>query len=487
MTQSIIKKGLVFLLPVCMTVACTKNFDELNRDPTKPTEATPETLITGAERSASDAIYNNFVNGRVGMLYSQYWSQSQNESHSQYMLEESSNNILWNLYSSALVNLDEIIKMHNANPEAVTSNQSAIANILSVWIYQVLTDTYGNVPYSQALKGQENFTASYDDAAAIYDSLLNRLNAQLTAFDETGGNFRSGEKIYNGDITKWKKFANSLKLRIGIRMADAQPEKARSVIESAIQGGVIDANSDNALFPYLAAVPDQFPFNQESGIGIPNDYLMSKTLVDYMQSIQDPRLSLYARPATSDGVIRGKVYGLGAFGSDYTLYSYPGVRPYSPTFPGILMLKAEVDFALAEAAARGIATGSTAAQHYEDGIRASMSFWQVPDTANIDAYIARVPYDQADWRNCIGTQKWLALYMQGLQSWFERTRLKFKKPGGADLFVAPSTNLDQSVTEGVPYRLTYPITEGNINRDNYNKASDAIGGNTKGTKLWWNE
>ncbi|RXK85923.1 SusD/RagB family nutrient-binding outer membrane lipoprotein [Filimonas effusa] len=486
MKHAIIKKGLILLLPVCLA-ACTKNFDELNRDPTRPTEATPETLITGAERSASDIIYNNFVNGRVGMLYAQYWSQSQNESHSQYMLEESSNNLLWNLYSTALTNLDEIIKMHNQDPEAVPANEAAIANILSVWIFQVLADVYGNIPYSNALKGLENFTASYDDAAAIYDSLVNRINTQLTRFDESGGNFRSGEKIFNGDIAKWRKLANSLKLRIGIRMADVAPDKARPIIEAAIQDGVMTANTDNALFPYLSAVPDQFPFNQESGTGIPNDYLVSKTLVDYMQSIQDPRLPLYARPATSDSVIRGKVYGLGAFGNDYTFYSYPGVRPYSPTFPGIIMLKAEVDFALAEAAARGFTTGSTAQEHYNAGIRSSMAFWQVTDTAAINAYIARVPYLQSDWRNRIGSQKWLALYMQGLQAWFERTRLEFRKPGGESLFVTPGTILDQSVTAGVPYRLTYPITEGNINSENYNAAGAAIGGNTKGTKLWWNK
>ena len=487
MKHSIINKVFLFLIPVCMAVACTKKFEDLNRDPTRPTDATPETLITGAEKSASDAIYNNFVNGRVGMLYAQYWAQTQNESASQYLLDESSNNTLWNLYSNALTNLDGIVQLRNANPEAVSANEAAIANVLSVWIYQVLTDAYGNIPYSQALKGLNNFTSTYDDAATIYDSLLLRLDAQIAAFDTAGGNFASGEKIYNGDVSKWRKLANSLKLRIGIRMADAEPEKARGVVEAAIAGGVITSNDDNALFPYLAAVPDQFPFNEQSGTGTPNDYVMSATLVNFMDSLADPRLPVYARPAREDSVIRGKVYGLGEFGNDFTFYSYPGTKPYSPTFPGIIMLKSEVDFALAEAAARGFTTGDSAAGHYANGIRSSMNFWGITDTAVINAYMAKVPYIEADWKNCIGTQKWLALYMQGLQSWFERTRLKFTKPGGEPLFVTPGNILDPSVTEGVPYRLTYPITEGNINKDNYDAAGQAIGGNTKGTKLWWNK
>ncbi|MBE7174735.1 MAG: SusD/RagB family nutrient-binding outer membrane lipoprotein, partial [Williamsia sp.] len=203
MKHSLLYKALLFLLPVCLATACTKKFGDLNRDPTRPTDATPETLITGAEKSASDIIYNNFVNGRVGMLYAQFWSQTQNESGSQYLLDESSNNTLWKLYTTALINLDGIVQQHVQNPEAVSANEAAIANVLSVWLYQVLTDTYGNVPYSQALKGLDNFTGTYDDAASVYDSLLLRLDAQLAAFDSAGGNFASGEKIYNGDITKW--------------------------------------------------------------------------------------------------------------------------------------------------------------------------------------------------------------------------------------------------------------------------------------------
>ena len=151
-------------------------------------------------------------------------------------------------------------------------------------------------------------------------------------------------------------------------------------------------------------------------------------------------------------------------------------------------------FILAEAAARGMNVGD-AATHYTNGIKASMTWWRditasastITDAA-IDAYIAKVPYVSTDWRNVIGTQKWLALYPQGFQAWFERTRLKFKKPGGAPLFMAPKSGvLDNSVKDGVPYRLTYPITEQSQNTVNYNSAATAIGGDFKGTKLWYNK
>lgn len=475
-------------------VSCTKNFDDLNRDPTRPTTITPEALITSAEKSASDVMYNNFVNGRVGMLGSQYWSHSNGDGmYARYFLDEGTNNLLWSLYSSALTNLDEIIKMREADPEAVTANSAAIANILSVWIFQVLTDVYGNIPYSEALKGINNFTARYDDSRAIYDSLVARIDRQLPLLDPGLASFRSGEKIYNGDVTKWRKLANSLKLRIGIRMADAYPDVAKGIVESAIAGGVIDDNSSNALFPYLSAAPDQFPYSQLQGGSMLLDYKMSKTLVDFMGELSDPRLPKYARPADADGEYHGLTYGLANQPENVNnAFSYPGTRPYSPDFPGIIMTKAEVDFAMAEAAARGWAAGLTAAQHYENGIRASMAFWQVTDQQAIANYLDKVEYSQADWRNCIGTQKWLSLYMQGLQGWFERTRLEFNKPGRENdvLFATPVLILDNNIAQAnltVPYRLTYPVSEANINRTNYQQAGQAIGGDTKATKLWWNK
>ncbi|MFL9483470.1 SusD/RagB family nutrient-binding outer membrane lipoprotein [Chitinophagaceae bacterium LWZ2-11] len=477
--------NIILLSTALAFTACTKNFESLNSDPTKPTDAPPENILTGAEKAASDVMYSNYTNGKIGMLYAQFWSQTQKESDSQYQLDEGCNNTMWGIYSSALSNLDVIRQMNIANPQAVTSNQVAIAGILSVWIYQVLTDVYGNVPYKQALSGAANFTPVYDDASAIYDSLLQRLTTLTALFDSTKGNYKSGELIYNGNINQWKKLAGSLKLRLGIRMADASPQKSRAAVEAAFASGLITVNTDNALFPYLTGVPDQFPFNEQSGTGTPNDYVMSQTAVNFMAQLNDPRLPVYARPSTGDGTIKGKPYGQGVFSNDFTAYSYPGTKVYSPNFPGIIMTAAEVEFALAEAVERGYTIPGTAEQHYKNGIAASMKFWNVADSSAA-TYLTTVPYNTNKWKDCIGTQKWLALYMQGLQAWFERVRLNFKNPGdGAEIFMNP-ISLDPNV-QIVPTRLTYPISEGNINHINYQNAGNAIGGDKKSTKLWWNK
>lgn len=464
--------------------SCTKGFESLNQDPTKATDITPSEIITGVEKSASDIVYNNSVNGSLGMLYAQFYSQTQKESSSQYQLDEGSNNVIWSLYSAPLSNIAEIIRLNSVKPEPGAENENAIAGILSVWIYQILTDVYGDVPYSQSLAGGKNLTPEYDGSKAIYDSLVQRLDVNIQALDSAKPSFPTGELIYNGDVNKWKLLANSLKLRLGIRMADAEPAKSKKIIQEAVTAGVMSSADDEAKFPYLATPPDQFPFNEEKGTGIPNDFQVSETLVNFLKETSDPRLSIYARPATDNNDYVGKPYGLGSFEGGFGAFSYPGTAVYSPTFPGYIMSYTEVAFILAEAAQRGFSVGGSAEHFYQEGVTASMQFWGVSE-ADTKAFLAKNPYNASKWKDVIGTQKWLALYNQGLQAWFERVRLDFKKPDGSPLFVAPAQSLDPSV-KLVPYRLTYPISEKSNNNTHYNSAIEKLGGtDSKGIHLWW--
>ena len=464
--------------------SCTNGFDSLNQDPTKPTDVTPSEMITGVEKTASDLIYSINANGNLGMLYAQFYAQTQKESSSQYQLDEGTNNVLWSLYSSPLSNIQEIQRLNSIKPEPGAQNEDAIAQVLSVWIYQILTDVYGDVPYSESLEGSTNLTPVYDDSRKIYDSLVLNLDHAISQLDSAQPSFATGELIYNGDVVMWKKLANSLKLRIGIRMADADPAKSKKIVEEAAASGVMTSSADEAKFPYLATVPDQFPYNEEKGTGIPNDFQVTETLVDFLKQTGDPRLKIYVRPATKNNDYVGKPYGLGSFEAGFEGYSYPGTAVYSPTFPGYIMSYAEVAFALAEAAQRGYHVGGDAAGFYEQGVKASMSFWGVNDQ-DAETFLKNNPYTASNWKDVIGTQKWLALYNQGLQAWFERTRLNFKKPDGTALFVAPAHSLDPNV-KMVPTRLTYPISEQANNQQNYNEAIKRLGGtDSKGLTLWW--
>lgn len=472
------------LISICLIMAgCTK-LDDINHNPTKPTTSDPNYQITGAEKSIMDILYSTLQNGYIGMQFAQYWTGTSRVADSQYAIDELNNSAFWTALYKSLYNLQQVIVLNNekgTNPAA--QNQNAITNILKVWVFQLLTDTYANVPYSEALKLSTIITPKYDDAKGIYSSLVDTLQAQINLLDESKPTFGEGEVIYSGDVASWKALGHSLMLRLAIRMADADPGKAKSIIEANYQSAMT-SNAQNAQLIYPGVTPNRYPMDETERSII--DFFVTTTLVDYMKSVNDPRLPIYARPTiNNDTIIRGLRYGTTENDPSRLPkddYSFPGTKIYSSDMPAILMTYPEVEFILAEAAARGYAVGD-AATHYTNGIKASMEFWGI--TTGVDEYIATVPYNAADWKNVIGTQKWLALYPQGFQAWFERIRLDFKKPGGDSLFLAPYNGSLDPNAPFVPYRLTYPTGEQTQNKASYDDAVTAIGGDNKGIKNWW--
>lgn len=255
MTKKILKYSSILFLLVSLVVTSCKKLDDMNRDPTKPTTAAPANLLTGAQKSTMDMLYSGLQNGFIAMNYAQYWTGNSRTNDSQFNLDEGNNAAFWNtLYRISLHNLDDLVKQNNANPGLPgVVNQNAIAKITSAWIYQILADTYGNIPYSQSFQGSSNITPQYDDAQTIYNSLLDTLQAQINILDSSQVSFETGDIIYNGDVIKWKKLANSLMLRLAIRMADANPTKAKQVIEAHYKDALSN-NQDNAQFQYLSLI-----------------------------------------------------------------------------------------------------------------------------------------------------------------------------------------------------------------------------------------
>lgn len=465
--------------------ACNK-FDDMNHDPSKSGTTQPEYLFTYGEKSAMDLIYAGTQNGSIGMLYAQFWTGDQANS-SRYALDEGSNNALWSGLYITVNNLQESIRLNRLRQADVPAakNQIACAWVLKAWIYQILADAYGNIPFSETNNLSKTITPKYDDAATVYKQLTDTLQAQIALMDVTMPGFETGDGIFNGDMVKWKKLANSLLLRIAMREVDVNAD-AQKLIEAAAPNAMT-SNSDNAEFKYLGVDPNAFPYNNSQREII--QYYVSATVTDYMRTSNDPRLPVYARPATIPDTINGMRYGWSE--SDSTrkaagYYSYPGSKIYSASMPGILMQYSEVEFILAEAAARGFATGD-AETHYNNGVKSSVSYWA--DTAAANNFLANVPYTAGDWKNVIGTQKWLALYPQGLQGWFERNRLDPKKPSGDSLFLAPYNSIEDGSVKFVPYRLSYPKSEQTLNAKNYTDAVSAMGGkDTQGDKkLWWDK
>ncbi|HVI47183.1 MAG TPA: SusD/RagB family nutrient-binding outer membrane lipoprotein [Chitinophaga sp.] len=479
----------LLLTALLLLSACTKKFDEINTDPNNPKTTDPGYLLVSAQKKAIDNIWNEWNNGRTGLHYAQYWSATTYSNESRYQIRENQNNTFWNLlYAGTLKDLSEIIRINKVKVLSYSKNQIAIAEIFKAWAFHMLTDVYEDVPYTSALNGLDKPNSEYDKASDIYTGLLKSLAEQVTNLDISQESFvPKTDIIYGGNVAKWKRFANSLRLRIAMRVSDVPSMQAlvKQTINDAVASGVFTSNADNAIFRYQDAPPNNNTLNESYKSR--TDFAMCKTLVDYLLSVNDPRLPIYAAPAKDNGKYIGKAYGLNQQNGETIpngAISLPGAAVLDAKSPGVYMDYAEVEFILAEAVERGYISGS-AESHYKNGIRASMEDRGVA-AADIDPYIARVPYNGGQWKNVIGTQKWIAMYMQGLEGWFERIRLDIKKPNGDILFVPPvDGSLDRDVTV-VPTRMTYPVDEQQLNKSNYDKAVQSIGGrDSKAAKHFW--
>jgi hypothetical protein len=460
-----------------------EDFDALNENPNQPGEVPRAYIFTYAVETIFDQLYGGFDNSRVGMTLAQYWSQNQYTEESRYQYRPTTNNTTWNTIYTGLYNLQEIIRLNEADTLTRSDNEIAVARILKAWGFQFLTDVYGDVPYEEAfLAGQGTVAPAYTPQEEIYPDLLRELRAARDQIDVTAPGFGEADIIYGGDMERWQKFANSLILRVAIRMADRREEESLAAIEEAYASGVFENYTQTAQVNYLATQPSTNPLYVDVVIGNRIDFSSSNTLVDVLQERDDPRITAYFEPAVNTGVYVGRPFGQNAAAANALSpddVSQLGERVLSPDMPGLILDAAEVKFILAEAAQRGASLDKTAAEFYAEGIRESMEYWGVADEAEIQAYIAANPYDAANWRQSIGVQKWIALYTQGFQGWIEYRRLDFTDVLQMPVS-GPLVNIDQ-----VPLRRPYPPDEQTLNRENYTSAVTRQGPDDLTTKVWW--
>lgn len=475
------RKILPFILSVLLAFTGCRKFEELNTDPAKPGETRPEFLLANAEKRASDLMYDGYYNGRIGMHYAQYWTGTDKTDESRNLI---TNDGLWaGLYTGPLMDLQEIANYYGRHPEEQNPYMMAVAEVMKVWIYHVLTDVYVDVPYTQALQVDVYPQPVFDRAQEIYTTLLASLKTQISVLQKTDPGVIQGDIVMNGDKEKWIRFANALRMRIALRMVDVREDEARNEITDAAKQTLQEG--EDIFFPYnTSSVTNRFPYNEVDRALV--EFAVTGTLIDYLKSVEDPRLAVYARPAAKGGEYRGKPYGFAGNTPVLDSLSKPGAEAYNGAARGYLITYAEVAFIKAEAAARGINIGGTAASLYQSAVTASLKQWHITDADTISAYLARVPYTAGNWKDVIGSQKWIALYMQGIQSWMERLRLDFNKPDGSPLFIAPVSGSQDPQVAGVPQRLNYPNATRNSNAANCDQAAANIGGDSKATRNWWN-
>jgi len=474
--------------------SCDKRFEKINTDPNNSSSTSTAYLLTNAQKTMMDLTWDEWFNGRGGNQLAQYWSSNQYSNESRYQFRIEITNSYWrDFYAVSLADLQEIIRLNSGADKAdyvgygKNENQIAIAKILKTWLFQNMTDSWGPIPYSQALKGSEFPSPAYDNQETIYMGMLATLNEAIAAIDENDNSVK-GDVIYEGDMTKWKKFANSLKMRVALRMADTnRASEARTAFEEA-SSRCFTSNADNALFNYLSSLPNINPLAED--FITRNDFAASNVMVDMLFALNDPRIGIYYEPANNSGNFVGEVYGLTEADAALTPnddVSQRGSAVLNNDAPGIYLDYAQVRFMLAEAVERGWSVAGTAETHYAEGITASMEFWNDGSisASDISNYISSASVDYATleaagqtWKQIIGRQKWIALYNQGVQGWTEWRRLDFgilQLPAGGVL--------DGS---GIPTRLKYPLDEQTLNAGSYSAGVSTLGGpDEQDTKLWW--
>ena len=478
-------KKIIIYIPLLFSVACTKNLTKLNNDPKNPTNVPAYSLFTNAQRSLARTVTSSNVNLNIFRLITQQWQEVTYLDESRYDLN--TRNIPQNLwtafYRDALRDFTEakrLIPLQVTLDAGQRNNELAVTDIMEVYAWYYLVTTYGNIPYTEALN-IDNVFPKYDGAATIYNDLLARLNADIAMINVTAPGFGSADIVYwnpnnpASQMPAWKKFANSLKLKMGMTIADFDAVKAKSTVESAVASGVFTSNADNAQFKFLAAPPNTNPIWEDLVQSGRKDFVAASTIINLMKSVNDPRIDNYFTLDVAGG------YSGGSPGrsSNYFTFSKPSTTITTPNFPGPLLDYSEVEFFLAEAVERGFSVGGTAQGHYNNAVTASILNWGGTAT-EAAAYLAlpAVNYLTAagTYKQKIGTQKWIALYNRGLDAWMEWRRLDYPQ-------LVPAYR----AVSAIPLRFTYPVNEQNYNTANYIVAAAAIGGDDVTTKLWWDK
>ena len=452
-----------------------------NVNPKMATVVPGPAVFTMAEVQLIEQINSLDQNYNISRLLAQYNAQTTYFGESQYnFYDRSLPDQMWqSLYRDALLDFKEAKRLNDLDEgisDKVKANRKAVIDILEVYAYHVLVDINGNVPYSEALQGRENPSPAYDDAETIYTDLLARLKNDAMTLDNGYAGMGQADVVYDGDVESWFRFANSLQLRLAMRLADKNPALSRTTAEEAISRGIFTDQSQSAALVYIGITPhvNSIYLNMvELGR---TDFVAANTIVDTMNALNDPRRPYYF--TSIDGEYIGGQYG---YSNVYEECSAFAPEMLEPTYPAVLIDYVEAEFLLSEAAARGYNIGNGSAEsHYNEAIRQSILAWG-GTAGEAASYLAgpEVGYNSGsttgDFRKKIGLQKWIALYNRGLEAWAEIRRLD-----------SPVLNIPKNKTMAdIPLRMPFPYNENNLNLDNYNAASDAIGGDLVSTRIFW--
>ena len=501
-------KLILVALVVSLFAGCTKDFEEVNTNPNNPVSVSPDLLVSTVIRNMMNAQVNEAWS--LGNIVVQHHAKIQFVSEDRYLWGE--RNGIWDNVYDNYRNLQNVFLTVGSDS---TSPYLGVSLVLKSWMFSLATDAYGDVPYSEA--GQAKASGIYQPVFDKQEDIYNGILADLTRANQvlqTANASLSGDLLYGGGssaLLQWRKLANSLRIRALMRLSAKRNVAAelQAIVSNPTQFPIFENNEDNAELEYLAAAPNQWPL-YGARVGSFDEYRVSKTLTDRLSALNDPRIRIFGRPtqasvAAGSPAIQGVPNGLndvealayngGVQGVSRVGYTFaclvcndPGQASPDPAAPrALLMTYAELQFLLAEARQKNLISTGTAETYYLNGVRANFAFWQevVPASYNLNIalpanYLTQgsVAYtgSASELLAKIALQKWISLYFNGLEAWFDwrRTQMPAITPGPG--------NLNNGL---VPVRFIYPLSVQSLNGANREAAVSRQGGTDNlNTKMW---
>ena len=514
MKNTKISKIIIALLTTAgLITGCDKGFDEINTNKVDPTSLNPAFVMN---RSIVDANFTSTGNTQSMLCYNlpavqqmltPFGTSLTGANYNQ--LHPGNASILWNFYYTNMVKqIVDVVAKTSANEKQVNLHNSA--RIWKAYIFMVLTDTYGDLPYFEAGKGylDQIITPKYDAQEAIYKDLLKEL-------EEASGSLNpalpaeTSDILYGGNVTQWKRFGYSLLLRAAMRLTKRDAALAQSYVQKAIAGGLMQSNDDNAVLRH-SSLYINWMGEQVSGREKANFYLAAP-FVNYLKSNNDPRLPVFAiryvgalngtqqtaARATSEASVQvGMPMGYNdvSIASTYAQNGVASLWDYSQgnqttvlttTAPEYFVTYSQTQLLLAEAIVRGWGQGDAAAV-FSTAVRANMEQMAaygakaVIEPAAIATYIQNHPLDMADALNQINTQYWVASFLNGSESFANFRRSDFPR-------LTANPYPGSEIPQGFIRRLVYPDSEYVVNKGNVEEANTRQGSDKLETRVWWDK
>lgn len=513
--------GGLALLSLLTVVGCEKDFEKINTNPNNTQKSPTPYIMTYAQRHVAYFVNDVWYSGRQASLACQQWSQRNYTSEDRYSFREATTDGFFRNMYIWMYNYQNIIDL---NTDAATKEiygvygdnkmQIATAEIMKAWGFQLLTDAFGDIPYSQALNPEKYSTPKFDAQQDIYDDLIAKLAKAATDLQGSNG-WVSGDILYGGDVDQWIKFANSLRLKLALRASKVNSAKYMPIALDAIADGVFTGNADDAIVQFTGAgEPNEAPIYNGFMVNKRNDFTLTKQFVNLMaglddaakgfvnpfNGIVDPRLAVYRGPlmaATRTGI----PYGMGDadtknFVSTNSVISLRASLdnsklPYNlrPDFYATYLDYATVSFMACEV------EGWSRAR-FQAGVEASLAKLGISDAAYVASILAKYDAATTDAQRAelVITQKYIHLYNQPFEAWSEYRRTGFPKSivkpgevtaviGGNSILFTPVNGKESG--NDIVARFKYGISEYTLNKANVEAAATAMGGDDHKHKVWW--